>query len=75
MYIRFLTRRLKKLKKHLEKVEIWNPSVSCLPTRYECGAIADDHIEKLPEMKLEQIMLKKTASGRGCHHRAKKLTE
>jgi hypothetical protein len=33
MYIRFLTRRLKKLQKYLEKVEFWNPSVFGLPTR------------------------------------------
>jgi hypothetical protein len=50
MYIRFLTRRVKKLQKHLEKVEIWNPSVFCLLSsdqiikeNLHCGAIAENH--------------------------------
>jgi hypothetical protein len=50
MYIRFLTRRPKKLQKYLEKVETWNPSVFGLPSsdqiikeNLRCGTIADNH--------------------------------
>jgi len=52
MYIRFLTRRLKKLQKYLEKVEAFNPSVFGHPSsdqiikeNLHCGAIADNHIK------------------------------
>jgi hypothetical protein len=50
MYIRFLTRRLKKLQKYLEKVETWNPSVfglrssdQIIKENLHCGTIADYH--------------------------------
>jgi thiol-disulfide isomerase/thioredoxin len=50
MYIRFLTRRPKKLQKYLEKVETWNPSVfglrssdQIIKENLRCGTIADNH--------------------------------
>jgi hypothetical protein len=43
----YLIRRLKKLQKHLEKVEIWNPSVFRPDNQreFQCGAIANNHIK------------------------------